>query len=135
MRWHLRPQRRDTDGAHGAGHRPAATVVPFARPRQVGAIALGWVIDRLTPHLVLGSAYAPSAAFIAVVAFGASNLWVLMPATFLAGFGVVGTQIVLCGHDIRPYAVVRVRSERPGGPGQDSGPCRSFGAFCFFSWP
>ncbi|GGE98929.1 MFS transporter [Aliidongia dinghuensis] len=59
----------------------------------VGAIALGRMIDRLNPHLVLGSAYAASAAFIAVVAFSASDLWVLMPATFLAGFGVVGAQI------------------------------------------
>lgn len=59
----------------------------------VGAIALGRMIDRLNPHLVLGGAYAASAAFIAVVALGASNPWILMPATFLAGFGVVGAQI------------------------------------------
>ncbi|MCW2241498.1 site-specific integrase [Azospirillum canadense] len=28
MRWHLRTQRREIGGAHGAGHRPAATAVP-----------------------------------------------------------------------------------------------------------
>jgi AAHS family 4-hydroxybenzoate transporter-like MFS transporter len=59
----------------------------------VGAITLGRMIDRLNPHLVLGSAYAASAGFIALVALGASDLWILMPATFLAGYGVVGTQI------------------------------------------
>ncbi|GGB53711.1 MFS transporter [Tistrella bauzanensis] len=59
----------------------------------VGAIALGRMIDRINPHLVLGSAYAASALFIVIVAQGASNLWILMPATFLAGFGVVGAQI------------------------------------------
>ena len=44
-------------------------------------------------HLVLGGAYAASALFIAAVAMGAGELWILMPATFLAGFGVVGAQI------------------------------------------
>lgn len=59
----------------------------------VGAIVLGRMIDRMNPHLVLGTAYAASALFIAGVAFGAHDLWLLMPAVFLAGFGVVGAQI------------------------------------------
>lgn len=58
-----------------------------------GAILLGRMIDRLNPHLVLGSAYAASAGFIVLVALGASDLRVLMPALFCAGFGVVGAQI------------------------------------------
>jgi MFS transporter, AAHS family, 4-hydroxybenzoate transporter len=59
----------------------------------VGGISLCWMVDRLNPHLVLGGAYATSALFIAAVAMGAGELWILMPATFLAGFGVVGAQI------------------------------------------
>jgi AAHS family 4-hydroxybenzoate transporter-like MFS transporter len=41
----------------------------------------------------LGSAYSASALFIAGIAMGSANLWILMIATFLAGFGVVGAQI------------------------------------------
>jgi AAHS family 4-hydroxybenzoate transporter-like MFS transporter len=59
----------------------------------VGAIVLGRFVDRLDPYLVLGGAYSASALFIAGIAMGSSNLWILMIATFLAGFGVVGAQI------------------------------------------
>ena len=59
----------------------------------VGAIVLGRFVDRLDPYLVLGSAYSASALFIAGIAMGSANLWILMIATFLAGFGVVGSQI------------------------------------------
>jgi AAHS family 4-hydroxybenzoate transporter-like MFS transporter len=59
----------------------------------VGAIVLGRFVDRLDPYLVLGGAYSASALFIAGIAFGSANVWTLMIATFLAGFGVVGAQI------------------------------------------
>jgi MFS transporter, AAHS family, 4-hydroxybenzoate transporter len=59
----------------------------------VGAIVLGRFVDRLNPYLVLGGAYSASALFIAAIAIGAANIWTLMIATFLAGFGVVGAQI------------------------------------------
>jgi MFS transporter, AAHS family, 4-hydroxybenzoate transporter len=59
----------------------------------VGAIVLGRMVDRLDRYLVLGGAYAASALFIAGVAYGADNLWMLMAATFLAGFAIVGAQI------------------------------------------
>jgi AAHS family 4-hydroxybenzoate transporter-like MFS transporter len=58
-----------------------------------GALVLGRMIDRLTPPVVLGSAYLGSAVFIALVAIHSDKLWVLMPATFMSGFGVVGAQI------------------------------------------
>lgn len=58
-----------------------------------GAIVLGRVLDRLSPPLVLGTAYLGAALFIGVAALGASILPVLLPAVFLAGFGVVGAQI------------------------------------------
>ncbi len=59
----------------------------------VGAIALGRMIDRFSPYLVLGTAYAASAAFIALLAFGGTNLTVLLVGAALSGFGVVGAQI------------------------------------------
>ena len=59
----------------------------------VGAIALGRMIDRFSPYIVLGTAYAASAAFIALLAFGGTNLTVLLVGAALSGFGVVGTQI------------------------------------------
>ena len=59
----------------------------------IGAIVLGRFIDRVNPYLVLGGAYSASALFIAAIAMGSGNIWTLMIATFLAGFGVVGAQI------------------------------------------
>ena len=59
----------------------------------VGAIALGRLIDKRSPYIVLGAAYAASAAFIAVIAFGGVNLTVLLIGAALSGFGVVGAQI------------------------------------------
>jgi len=59
----------------------------------VGAVVLGRMIDKLSPYLVLGSAYAASAAFIALLAFGGTNLTVLLVGAALSGFGVVGAQI------------------------------------------
>lgn len=59
----------------------------------VGAIVLGRMIDRISPYVVLGTAYAASAAFIALLAFGGTNLTVLLAGAALSGFGVVGAQI------------------------------------------
>lgn len=59
----------------------------------VGAIVLGRLIDRFSPYIVLGSAYAASAAFIAVIAFGDTHLPTLLIGAALSGFGVVGAQI------------------------------------------
>lgn len=59
----------------------------------VGAVVLGRLIDKLSPYLVLGTAYAASAAFIALLAFGGTNLTVLLVGAALSGFGVVGAQI------------------------------------------
>jgi MFS transporter, AAHS family, 4-hydroxybenzoate transporter len=59
----------------------------------VGAIALGRLIDKRSPYIVLGAAYAASAAFIVVLAFGGVNLTVLLIGAALSGFGVVGAQI------------------------------------------
>jgi AAHS family 4-hydroxybenzoate transporter-like MFS transporter len=59
----------------------------------VGGVVLARLIDRFNPFIVLGLAYLSSAAFIAMVAYGASNTATMLIASALAGFGVVGGQI------------------------------------------
>jgi AAHS family 4-hydroxybenzoate transporter-like MFS transporter len=61
----------------------------------IGGIALGRMIDRLNPYLVLGAAYATAAVFIAIISAYASSVPVLLAAAAFAGFGVVGAQIGL----------------------------------------
>jgi AAHS family 4-hydroxybenzoate transporter-like MFS transporter len=61
----------------------------------VGGIALGRLIDRRNPYLILGCAYAVSAVSIAVLASSASSVVVLLAAATVAGFGVSGGQIGL----------------------------------------
>jgi AAHS family 4-hydroxybenzoate transporter-like MFS transporter len=60
-----------------------------------GGIVLGRLIDRRNPYLILGTAYAAAAVFIAVIASFTSNVPVLLIATALAGVGVSGAQIGL----------------------------------------
>jgi AAHS family 4-hydroxybenzoate transporter-like MFS transporter len=58
----------------------------------VGGVTLGRMIDKFNPYIVLGTAYAASAAFIALIAIGGANLPRLLVGAALAGFGVVGAQ-------------------------------------------
>lgn len=60
----------------------------------VGAIVLGRLIDRAGAVRILSLAYASAALFLAVIAFvDRSNATLLMPAVFMAGFGIAGAQI------------------------------------------
>jgi AAHS family 4-hydroxybenzoate transporter-like MFS transporter len=59
----------------------------------VGALVLGRLIDRISPYIVLGTASGVSARFIVMLAFGGTNLGLLLTGAALAGFGVVGAQI------------------------------------------
>jgi AAHS family 4-hydroxybenzoate transporter-like MFS transporter len=60
-----------------------------------GGIVLGRLIDRRNPYLILGTAYATAAGFIALIASFTSNVPVLLIATVFAGVGVSGGQIGL----------------------------------------
>jgi AAHS family 4-hydroxybenzoate transporter-like MFS transporter len=60
-----------------------------------GAIALGRMIDRRDPALVLNLAYAAAAMFIALIACAGDNVPLLLGGSALAGFGIVGGQIGL----------------------------------------
>ena len=59
----------------------------------VGALALGWMMDRLNPHHVLGFAYIAAAGFVTVMGLATTTPWVMTAAVFGAGFCVSGTQI------------------------------------------
>ncbi len=60
----------------------------------VGAIVLGRLIDRTGALRTLSLAYVGAAVFLAVlVAVDRSNAFVLLPAVFMAGFGIAGAQI------------------------------------------
>jgi len=59
----------------------------------VGAIALGRLIDRYSPYIVLGTAFAASSVFIGVIALGGTHLTTLLIGAALSGFGVIGAQI------------------------------------------
>jgi AAHS family 4-hydroxybenzoate transporter-like MFS transporter len=60
-----------------------------------GGIVLGRLIDRRNPYLILGTAYAAAAVFIALIAAYTSNVPVLLIATVFAGVGISGAQIGL----------------------------------------
>jgi len=59
----------------------------------VGAIVLGWMMDRVNPHHVLGLAYMAAAGFVTVMGLATTTPWLMTAAVFGAGFCVSGTQI------------------------------------------
>ena len=59
----------------------------------VGAIALGWLMDRFNPHRVLGLAYLAAAGFVVAMGAAATTPWLMTLAVFGAGFCVSGGQI------------------------------------------
>jgi AAHS family 4-hydroxybenzoate transporter-like MFS transporter len=58
-----------------------------------GAITLGWLMDRFTPHRVLGVAYLAAAGFVGAMGAAAATPWLMTLAVFGAGFCVSGGQI------------------------------------------
>lgn len=59
----------------------------------VGAIALGRLIDKREPAVVLSLAYLASAVFILLIAYAGAHVGLLLAGAALTGFGVVGGQI------------------------------------------
>jgi len=60
----------------------------------VGAIVLGRLIDRIGAVRALSFAYLGAAVFLAVISgVDRSNAQILLPAVFMAGFGIAGAQI------------------------------------------
>ena len=59
----------------------------------VGAIALGQLMDRFNPQLVLGTTYALAAGFTAMIGRSTGDTTLLIIAVFGAGFCVSGAQV------------------------------------------
>lgn len=59
----------------------------------VGAIAIGWMMDRYNPYRVLGISYLMSIVFIALIGFLYTDLLVLNLAVAGVGFCISGSQV------------------------------------------
>ncbi|SDC97515.1 MFS transporter [Paraburkholderia lycopersici] len=79
----------------GASLRTAALVTAmFQVGGTLGAIALGWLMDRLNPCFVLAVAYVLAGVFTAAIGHLTGSPWLAAISVFLAGVCVSGTQ---CG--------------------------------------
>jgi AAHS family 4-hydroxybenzoate transporter-like MFS transporter len=58
----------------------------------LGALLLGWLMDRINPQYVLAVTYASAAVFIAVIGSVAAQPWLVAIAVFGAGFCISGSQ-------------------------------------------
>jgi AAHS family 4-hydroxybenzoate transporter-like MFS transporter len=80
--------------ATGASLRTAALVTAmFQVGGTLGAIVLGWLMDRLNPCYVLGASYAAAGVFTAAIGSLAATPWLAAIAVFFAGFCVSGSQV------------------------------------------
>ncbi|MFZ1180605.1 MAG: aromatic acid/H+ symport family MFS transporter [Herbaspirillum sp.] len=61
----------------------------------IGAIVVGWLMDRMNPHAVIAAAYALTAGFVFCIGQGISNLTVLGASIFLAGIVMNGAQTAM----------------------------------------
>jgi AAHS family 4-hydroxybenzoate transporter-like MFS transporter len=68
------------------------TTAYFQVGGTIGALFIGYLVDRITPTLVLGAAFACSAVFIGFTAYVGANIALVLPAVFCAGFCIVGGQ-------------------------------------------
>lgn len=59
----------------------------------IGAILLGWLMDRLNPHYVLTVTYSLAGLFIALIGNVTGQLWLVAFAVFGAGFCISGAQV------------------------------------------
>jgi len=59
----------------------------------LGAIALGWLMDRFNPHYVLAISYALAGIFIAAIGNLTDTPWLVGLAVFAAGFCISGSQV------------------------------------------
>ncbi|WP_137174152.1 MFS transporter [Massilia sp. HP4] len=59
----------------------------------VGAVALGWAMDRFNPYRVLGTSYLAAIGFIVLIGFYYTDLLVLNLAVAGVGFCVSGSQV------------------------------------------
>jgi AAHS family 4-hydroxybenzoate transporter-like MFS transporter len=71
----------------------ALVSVMYQAGGTLGAIVLGWTMDRRNPYIVLAAAYLASIVFIALIGFQYTNLLILNLAVAGVGFCVSGSQV------------------------------------------
>ena len=59
----------------------------------IGAIVLGWLMDRVSPHRVLAVSYALAGLFIALIGSVTASPWLVGVAVLCAGFCISGSQV------------------------------------------
>jgi AAHS family 4-hydroxybenzoate transporter-like MFS transporter len=59
----------------------------------LGAILLGWLMDRVNPHFVLATGYTLAGLFIAAIGSFTGTPWLVGLAVFGAGFCISGSQV------------------------------------------
>ncbi|RKP55832.1 MFS transporter [Pararobbsia silviterrae] len=80
--------------ASGATMRTAALVTAmFQVGGTIGAIVLGWLMDRLNPKFVLAVSYAAAGVFIAALGYLTATPWLAALMVCGAGFCVSGSQV------------------------------------------
>lgn len=78
----------------GISLRTAALVTAmFQVGGTLGAIVLGWLMDRINPHRVLALSYAAAGVFTAAIGSLTATPWLAGAAVFCAGFCVSGSQV------------------------------------------
>ena len=80
--------------ANGVSLQTAALVTAmFQVGGTLGAIVLGWLMDRINPHYVLAVSYAAAGVFVAAIGSLAATPWLAAVAVFCAGFCISGSQV------------------------------------------
>jgi len=59
----------------------------------IGAVLLGWLMDRINPHRVLAVSYALAGLFIAAIGSLTGSPWLVGLVVFCAGFCISGSQV------------------------------------------
>lgn len=75
--------------------RAALMAALFPLGGGIGAVAVGWLMDRTNPHAVIAAAYALTAAFVFGIGQGTASLGVLATLIFLAGVFMNGAQTAM----------------------------------------
>lgn len=78
----------------GVSLRTAALVTAmFQVGGTLGAVALGWLMDRVAPHKVLAASYALAGVFIALIGVWGGSVALSAALVFCAGFCISGSQV------------------------------------------
>lgn len=71
----------------------ALVTMMFQLGGTIGAIVLGWLMDRANPHYVLAASYTLAGIFVAALGSLTTTPWLAGATVFAAGFCVSGSQV------------------------------------------